>query len=198
MRRSEQNIADGGDRVKRLFGTPASRAKLCAIFPDDDTFAQFDARMSDERAMRGSYDFLRGGSNTAEKLVDAGEAGGLSGLGTLLGRALSNPKAAAMQVGQATVRRAVQGQSLTTAEAIARRAALGPDEKDALLRYLEQLRATRGRAAVRGTRSALGTGNRSSPKRAPLDRRSVRPPSPPAMLPRRPRSSVPNWKRCRA
>lgn len=81
--------------LKRLVRTPAGRAKLRAIFPDDDTFDQFTARMSDERAMRGSYDFLRGGSNTAEKLVDAGEAGGLSGFGALLSRAAMKPGTAA-------------------------------------------------------------------------------------------------------
>ncbi len=158
MRRSEQNLADTGDRVKKLFGTPAMRAKLRAIFPDDPTFAQFEARMGDEATMRGSADFLRGGSNTAEKLVDAGEAGGLSGLATLLGRAISSPAAAALQLGQATARRAVQGQSVTIAEGIARRAALGPDDTAALLRYLQQLREQTRRGAVTSSRRALGTG----------------------------------------
>jgi hypothetical protein len=158
MRRSEQNIADSGDRVKRLFGTPAMRAKLRAIFPDDDTFAQFETRMGDEATMRGSADFLRGGSNTAEKLVDAGEAGGLSGVMTLLGRAVADPVGAITQVGQATARRAVQGQSPIIAEAIARRAALGPDDTQALLRYLRQLRAQQLRAATAGVRGTAGTG----------------------------------------
>jgi hypothetical protein len=162
LKRQEQNIADGGDRAKRLFGTPSMRAKLKLIFPDDASFESFSARMGDEKSMRGSYDFLRGGSNSADKLIEAGDASDMMGVA---GDAISGNTVGALKgsVG-AFQRRVMQGQSKKISEAIADRATLGiRDEKpdvSEILAYLKQLRALEAAKSASRTKGAASAGAR--------------------------------------
>jgi hypothetical protein len=159
LKRAEQNAGDGSSRVRKFFGSPAMRAKLQAIFPDQASFDDFSARMGDERDMRGSFDFLRGNSQTADKLVDAADAGDV---GQIARGAMSGGIPGMIGAGaKAVQRRLVQGQSANIASSIADRATLGVRDQagnvQEILDYLQRLRALEAaRRASNGQRAATG------------------------------------------
>jgi hypothetical protein len=160
LKRTEQGVADGGSRAKKFFGTPAMRAKLQTIFPDQASFDEFSARMTDEQGMRGSFDFLRGNSQTPDKLVDAADAGDVGQIArSAFSGSIPNLIGSVLQAGQ---RRLVQGQSQNIASAIADRATLGvrgeqPDMRE-ILDYLQRLRRLQAQQSARGASRAAATG----------------------------------------
>jgi hypothetical protein len=161
LKRTEQGVADGGSRAKKFFGTPAMRAKLQTIFPDQASFDEFSARMTDEQGMRGSFDFLRGNSQTADKLVDAADAGDVGQIArSAVSGGIPGMIGSVLQAGQ---RRLVQGQSQNIAAAIADRATLGvrgeqPDMRE-IVEYLRMLRRLQAQQTARGARGAAVGGS---------------------------------------
>lgn len=159
LKRMEQNVGDGGDRVKRLFGTPAMRAKLRTIFPDDATFDSLQARMGDEKAMRESFDFVRGNSQTVDKAIDASDASDLAQIAASAPKGVTALLGSVVSAGQ---RRLLQGQSRAIAETIGDRATLGIRSNNAsmdeILTYLQQLRALQASRTTVGARRAAAGG----------------------------------------
>lgn len=153
IRRTLDGMEDGRDQVRKLFGTPAMRDKLRAIFPDEASWNDFTARMGDERTMRGSFDFLRGNSQTADKLVDMAEA---SDAGAMI---TGNGGGFVRGLVDGLTRRAVQGQSENIAEGIARRMTLGGGGNlQEVVDYLGELRRLQRRLGAQGATRATATG----------------------------------------
>jgi hypothetical protein len=58
---------DTADIRKRIFGSPAERNRVSSLFPDDDTFKQFEKDMMTESIMRRTQEKILGNSATAER-----------------------------------------------------------------------------------------------------------------------------------
>ena len=62
-----QTAKDTADIRKRIFGSPAERNRVSALFPDDATFKQFEKDMMTESMMRKTQEKILGNSATAER-----------------------------------------------------------------------------------------------------------------------------------
>lgn len=60
-----ESQTDGINKVRRLFGSPAMRKKLEAVFPDSKSFREFQAQMLREAKMFSTKNTVLGGSPTA-------------------------------------------------------------------------------------------------------------------------------------
>jgi len=58
---------DSADIRKRIFGSPAERNRVSSLFPDNDTFKQFEKDMMTESIMRRTQEKILGNSATAER-----------------------------------------------------------------------------------------------------------------------------------
>ena len=58
---------DTADIRKRIFGSPAERDRVSSLFPDTDTFKQFEKDMMTESMMRKTQEKILGNSATAER-----------------------------------------------------------------------------------------------------------------------------------
>lgn len=65
-----QNTSDGADSVKRIFGSPAKRAKLASVFPDADSFKKFEDTVNNEKEFTKTYQAVTKGSRTAPLAED--------------------------------------------------------------------------------------------------------------------------------
>ena len=63
-----ESAGSGANKVLRVFDTPADKARLRALFPDDASFNAFTAEMGREAQMAGTRNTVLKGSQTAEKL----------------------------------------------------------------------------------------------------------------------------------
>lgn len=68
LREQMGNIPDQGDAA-RLFKRPNVRERLSALFPDQQTFAQFMARVDDEINMQSTTNDMLRGSQTAPRMA---------------------------------------------------------------------------------------------------------------------------------
>ena len=64
-----ESAGSGANKVLRVFDTPADKARLRALFPDDASFAAFTQEMEREAQMAGTRNAVLKGSQTAEKLA---------------------------------------------------------------------------------------------------------------------------------
>jgi hypothetical protein len=64
---------DTADIRKRIFGSPAERDRVSSLFPDTDTFKQFEKDMMTESMMRKTQEKILGNSATFERQI-AGQA----------------------------------------------------------------------------------------------------------------------------
>lgn len=62
-----QTAKDTADIRKRIFGSPAERNRVSSLFPDQDTFKQFEKDMMTESIMRRTQEKILGNSATAER-----------------------------------------------------------------------------------------------------------------------------------
>lgn len=69
-----QTAKDGAGIVRRIFGSRAERAKLRAVFPSEKAFRQFQATMLREARTTETNQFVRGGSQTADKAAETVDA----------------------------------------------------------------------------------------------------------------------------
>jgi hypothetical protein len=74
--RGLNDVADGADSVKRVFGSPEKRAQIRTLFPSAKAFAEFEKRMAQEKTLRATQDFIRGNSRTAQRLTEQADAAG--------------------------------------------------------------------------------------------------------------------------
>ena len=65
-----QNTPDGADAVKRIFGTPAKRAALKSVFPDEESFNNFEKTVNNEKEFTKTYRAALQGSRTAPLAAD--------------------------------------------------------------------------------------------------------------------------------
>jgi Transglycosylase SLT domain len=59
-----QNTPDGADAVKRIFGNQAKRAKLASVFPDTQSFQNFENIVNNEKEFTKTYQAAMVGSRT--------------------------------------------------------------------------------------------------------------------------------------
>lgn len=62
-----QTAKDTADIRKRIFGSPEERNRVSSLFPDDETFKQFEKDMMTESMMRKTQEKILGNSATAER-----------------------------------------------------------------------------------------------------------------------------------
>lgn len=62
-----QTAKDTADIRKRIFGSPEERKRVSSLFPDDETFKQFEKDMMTESMMRKTQEKILGNSATAER-----------------------------------------------------------------------------------------------------------------------------------
>jgi hypothetical protein len=62
-----QTAKDTADIRKRIFGSPAERNRVSSLFPDQDTFKQFEKDMMTESIMRRTQEKILGNSATVER-----------------------------------------------------------------------------------------------------------------------------------
>jgi hypothetical protein len=62
-----QTSKDTADIRKRIFGSPAERNRVSSLFPDNDTFKQFEKDMMTESMMRKTQEKILGNSATVER-----------------------------------------------------------------------------------------------------------------------------------
>jgi hypothetical protein len=62
-----QSAKDTADIRKRIFGSPSERDRVSSLFPDNDTFKQFEKDMMTESVMRKTQEKILGNSATAER-----------------------------------------------------------------------------------------------------------------------------------
>lgn len=62
-----QTAKDTADIRKRIFGSPEERKRVSSLFPDDETFKQFEKDMMTESIMRKTQEKILGNSATAER-----------------------------------------------------------------------------------------------------------------------------------
>jgi hypothetical protein len=67
-------VADGRD-VTRIFQNPLMREKLMLILPDQATANTFAKQLAEETQLHRNATFVRGGSQTADKMAEHGRTG---------------------------------------------------------------------------------------------------------------------------
>jgi hypothetical protein len=72
-----EKTRDGHDAVAKIFGSPAQRDRLRALFPDDATFSAFEKAMKDEAAMSRTRRTVAGGSVTGRIAAEQDDASAL-------------------------------------------------------------------------------------------------------------------------
>lgn len=75
MQDAIENTPDGADAVKKIFGSPAKRAKLASVFPDDDSFNQFANVAQNESQFYKTRAAVLSRSQTAPGLIESQDAG---------------------------------------------------------------------------------------------------------------------------
>lgn len=75
LRQRIQSKSDNRDLTKEIFGSPEMRQKLSVLIPSAEARKAFEDRMRAEARMVVTGQSIRGGSNTADKAVDALTAG---------------------------------------------------------------------------------------------------------------------------
>jgi hypothetical protein len=156
-----------------IFGTSGkgSKAELMkAVFGDNNSFTQFSDRMNAELGLARTHNFVKGGSNTQDKLAEQQDLElPISDAATdlMLGNVKSATGRVLRSVSNNTYGRAVAGGSEQAREELARRLFSGDPSDDAVefLRSLdrvkrareESMRVTRGR----GLGSSIGAGQQA-------------------------------------
>jgi hypothetical protein len=72
-----ESTRDGHDAVAKIFGSPAQRDRLKALFPDEATFSAFEKAMKAEATMSRTRRVVTGGSITERIKADQSDAGAL-------------------------------------------------------------------------------------------------------------------------
>lgn len=106
---------DGASIARRIFGSPSTRGKLEAVFPDKRSFREFQAIMLREGKTTATNQFVRGNSQTVDKMAEQLDALGTDTIGDLVRLDFSG---AARRAGGAALNVA-QGITPKTAEKIA-------------------------------------------------------------------------------
>ena len=70
------SATDGASIARRIFASPAQRAKLKAVFPNDRSFREFQATMLREARTTQTNQFVRGNSQTVDKAAEVVDAQG--------------------------------------------------------------------------------------------------------------------------
>lgn len=68
-----QNSPDGADTVKRIFGSPAKRARLAAIFPSEEAFRNFEKVVNNEKEFTKTYQAATKGARTTPLAEDVAD-----------------------------------------------------------------------------------------------------------------------------
>lgn len=159
-----EGVAPGNDISRRVAEKTLDQKRLRLVFPDDASFGRFQELIGREANMNASRNFLRGNSQTADKLAELADLAGVS-----IDALFSGPGALAQRGMRALIERGRAGMTERTAEALSKRltAETGSQSFQALLEALTQAEL---RATQQATRQA-GTAGRAGRAAAQIERR---------------------------
>lgn len=147
---------DGASIARRIFASPAQRAKLKAVFPNDRSFREFQATMLREARTTQTNQFVRGNSQTVDKAAELVDAQGGAVVQDLL---RGDPVRAATRTAGAALNIA-QGITPKTADAIADiLTSTDPKVINTIMKALEA-RAATSAATSQGVNAGIGAATR--------------------------------------
>jgi hypothetical protein len=114
-----ENVASRADVTKRkpLDDSTMDRKRLRLLFDDDASFEAFKDRLAEEVKLAKGEDMIRGGSNTADKLMDIAEMAGVD-VGDVLNMASGNFSGVLQKALNNRVGRGLQSRTRAKAEAL--------------------------------------------------------------------------------
>jgi hypothetical protein len=114
-----ENVASRADVTKRkpLDDSTMDRKRLRLLFDDDASFEAFKDRLAEEVKLAKGEDMIRGGSNTADKLMDIAEMAGVD-VGDVLNMASGNFSGVLQKALNNRVGRGLQSRTRAKADAL--------------------------------------------------------------------------------
>lgn len=160
MARRVESIASGHDIGKRVGADKTTDLKrMRLMFEDEASFERFRGLLTEEMTMHGTKNFLRGNSQTVDKMAALADLAGVS-VDAMFTGATGGPSAIASLLGRTALGRAVQGNTERVSEEVAKRLTTqaGTPAFTDLLNAMKQAEIRRAAQAARSSRASAGAG----------------------------------------